>query len=1276
MSLPDQKYMNHVRDALWSHAGHASVMVGSGFSKYAQPARPDAGELPLWHELAMAMFEKLHPPTPSDGQQRTPVDFSDPNDALKLAQEYKDSFGRSSLHLYLQQQIRDGDFNPGEFHRRLLKLPWRDVFTTNWDRLLERTLLSVPERPYSVVHNKDEIPLSAQPRIIKLHGSIDGHYPLIVAEEDYRAYPKRHAPFVNTVQQAMMETVFCLIGFSGSDPNFVEWSRWVQDNLGEAAPRIYLAGWLELSAEEREQLRAHNVIAIDLAQHPKAVHWPEHLRHRYATDWILLSLEGGRLYDVADWPTPHTLGPVEHPPHLKPVDVVTSDNPVEEPWSPQTSSDTQSIEDSTSELLTIWKKNRSLYPGWLVAPLEARGPLISRTRAWQPTILQVLNSLSVIERLDAIRDLVWRHEITLEPITSELESAAQDAMSPISDAQPSNSTVEPHNVSSQNREAWREIALSLVTVARHRLDEGTFTRRIETATQFLDDSADVGHRIYHERCLWSAWSLDFEALDGLLTDWNTENCDPIWMLRKAALLSEAGRDEEAVKLTEQAIADIRRFPVDDRSVAGPSREGWALWSTIDHESQSEASKRWNELASRNCDAYAEMTGISRALTSKGDSSTPPPFDLGTVLDGWSMRFEASNRLAPAFRAIRLSEVAGLPAATPQAFPSRASGSNILQLAAEHLVKSNPELAVRLVLRSCTYDKDKSLMRVLSRYHLALLPDDAVQRLVKDCIRVIDYSLPRGWVERIRVAIEVLSRLVSRLESDSALDMFDYAFEISRNRQHRVLSHAWIGPPLKDLLRRSWKSLPQNQRTKRAPDLLGAPIVGLDGFTAQLAERYPDPGELVSGDSRMRLPDRSDDNEVQWQDVIALLLRALRTGGEARKRAANRLAPMAAEGFLTEAETSEVADALWAAEYVPADSLPTATSLYDWAFLVLPEPELGLADRRFRRKWLASNVVKSRHEIFGSGGTVSVSLRASPNDPTQLEDTLWYLGGAFDELRARGGSFDLTDAEREHVVDLVSQWANAPVTSHRDVAIQFELRSYSLWAVGGLVPILSQVEIPASIGETIFQKLKTLTESGTPAFEPIGGLVRVIPHRTMELASWLRTGLASGSRDMASGALSGLASWLHESSNLDSSVHGPPKDILRELGFIIAARRKESLSEALQVAKEVFDYGSDDQRDVILNSILEGLDYLAEELRYDGAHDDSEVPNLRWRCAQLASSMSRAGFGNESVVGRWVESASTDPFPEVRNVPLDDLRGSLIEGVLQQRQADLEADSEA
>ena len=101
-------------------------------------------------------------------------------------------------------------------------------------------------------------------------------------------------------------------------------------------------------------------------------------------------------------------------------------------------------------------------------------------------------------------------------------------------------------------------------------------------TPFLNDDLDVGHRVNHEKSLWATFSLDFEELELRLKEWKTQDCDPMWMLRKAALLSEAGIEEESESLTQQAIADIRRIPVDDRSVAGPSREGWALWSTIDY----------------------------------------------------------------------------------------------------------------------------------------------------------------------------------------------------------------------------------------------------------------------------------------------------------------------------------------------------------------------------------------------------------------------------------------------------------------------------------------------------------------------------------------------------------------------------------------------------------------------------------------------------------------------------------------------------------------------
>ena len=100
-----------------------------------------------------------------------------------------------------------------------------------------------------------------------------------------------------------METVFFLIGFSGEDPNFLNWSGWVRDNLGSSAPKIYLAGYLQLSQHRRRMLEERNVVPIDLAQHPQSNRWREqNLHHRYATEWLLYILENGEPYDVTDWP--------------------------------------------------------------------------------------------------------------------------------------------------------------------------------------------------------------------------------------------------------------------------------------------------------------------------------------------------------------------------------------------------------------------------------------------------------------------------------------------------------------------------------------------------------------------------------------------------------------------------------------------------------------------------------------------------------------------------------------------------------------------------------------------------------------------------------------------------------------------------------------------------------------------------------------------------------------------------------------------------------------
>ncbi|MBN9070114.1 MAG: SIR2 family protein, partial [Rhizobiales bacterium] len=50
---------------------------------------------------------------------------------------------------------------------------------------------------------------------------------VVISEDDYRTYPQRRAAFVNTARQVFIENELCLLGFSGDDPNFLQWAGWV-----------------------------------------------------------------------------------------------------------------------------------------------------------------------------------------------------------------------------------------------------------------------------------------------------------------------------------------------------------------------------------------------------------------------------------------------------------------------------------------------------------------------------------------------------------------------------------------------------------------------------------------------------------------------------------------------------------------------------------------------------------------------------------------------------------------------------------------------------------------------------------------------------------------------------------------------------------------------------------------------------------------------------------------------------------------------------------------
>ncbi len=104
------------------------------------------------------------------------------------------------------------------------------------------------------VVKSSQLSIKRNKNIIKLHGDlrdtkdffgfdndIRNHY--IISKEDYDLYPKQHEAFTQLMRISLLQESYCLIGFSGEDPNFLGWISWVRDVIekgNESADEIKL----------------------------------------------------------------------------------------------------------------------------------------------------------------------------------------------------------------------------------------------------------------------------------------------------------------------------------------------------------------------------------------------------------------------------------------------------------------------------------------------------------------------------------------------------------------------------------------------------------------------------------------------------------------------------------------------------------------------------------------------------------------------------------------------------------------------------------------------------------------------------------------------------------------------------------------------------------------------------------------------------------------------------------------------------------------------------
>jgi tetratricopeptide (TPR) repeat protein len=253
--------------------GRCSLFLGAGASM--------AAEFPSAAGLAQHLAAKAG--NVSGVADTTPLDMV--AQQLYLTPGYGHQWVRQTIIEYLEGLQRTVRRPPSEAHRLMTTIPWRTIFTTNYDRLIEIAYDSSSTAVQRVlpIYNPDPLMLRHQPhvvRAIKLNGSVDEaarnrSHSLVLTFAEQQEAKSKNAEFYNLLREEAINGPIIFVGFRfshpgtsapASAPEFFELQTLLRD-LGPAAQWHYSVWPFDaLSAEVQmfvNILRVNQVHAIN-----------------------------------------------------------------------------------------------------------------------------------------------------------------------------------------------------------------------------------------------------------------------------------------------------------------------------------------------------------------------------------------------------------------------------------------------------------------------------------------------------------------------------------------------------------------------------------------------------------------------------------------------------------------------------------------------------------------------------------------------------------------------------------------------------------------------------------------------------------------------------------------------------------------------------------------------------------------------------------------------------------------------------------------------------
>lgn len=1239
-SFTDQFAVEFIRDSLWRPSGsRAAVMVGAGFSRNAHPTSSSAREMPTWTQMAKSLCEILYADASEWILNKALDDANSTSGFLRLAQEYKAVFGQGALDEQIRALVPDMEYDPGDLHKALLELPWTDVLTTNWDTLLERTSREIFNINYNVVRTHSEIPSSTRPRIVKLHGTLPAHEPLIFTEDDYREYPVNQAPFVNLVQQSLMESTLCLVGFSGDDPNFLHWSGWVRDNLGKKAPKIYLVGLLELTPSRRRLLEERNVVPVDLSTLPIATQWAKADRHHHATEWFLRSIGMRKTFDPLEWPY-HRPEPINCPDYLGtisgPHELVPRDEPM---WQTMDVSREVSNSKVIEELVEIWDWNRHLYPGWCIAPNRIRDRIWNYTVHWISKISEYQIIAHPIDFLFVLEHLLWRLDLALAPHFLEIIGPAEVALSSI-DFDKSTVLVTEQQQISMRKIGWPELRLLWARVAfvvvRYRRTSADFLvgrEWLEKIKALRINDKDLNNEIAFEEILLSRDSGNMVEVESFLSKWDVSASDSIWSARKAGLQGYLGKLDDVAMTVHSALARTRRNGRRDTTdYAAHSREAWLLWidDTLQNRIESSSRKlnasavtgrnRRNVLIAAECDMQNDFGLLINWLhTAISEENRSPIIDFyRRNRKNISFASGLKRHIQLGFQIFQLWDRTALP----RALNGTALLGSGIRLSVDALGDTESWICATMATQGA-WGSDDDQMKYWTRARIAQLPENEFYELfnllMSECEYAVDCSKPlyiAQWSGRLQVLFQILARLAVRMTDVYILKILPKVlFWLTTSRvQWDITIQSNIGGLLESIL----LSASENCLRKYLPDIFSLPLDSGPHFV-EAADIFPKDMLFVVSDVSLR--------DIRWTVVIRNIIDSLKSSIEFSQRGAIKRAMLLnAFSLLNESERNEISDIFWSFD-VPTRSWPLNQYFSHWDFFRLP-----------------CNYKKHRNSLY-------VDRFLSLKDGGFPFESIFAISMGFSVSHINSGGIEFSADEIQIIHNAVLEWCEVdyiPGGAKNVRSIGGDGRSRLHDVVIGLLGLISQLDFSKEECQAILRKVQNI-------FSDCPLALRLLPHIAMKnshenelIINLIRQSLVSNDEELVKGACGALWLWFEE-FRCGRISWLPPDDLLKEIGNIIANRRMPMLSSAIELSVWIIYYFDERIKNIILQDVESGMKFLMEEAKYGGRLSDSsiDIAHLRRWIAALTRAVVRMYNGHPVIFDNWLAVVESDPLIEVR-----------------------------